>query len=414
MASVRARKDNKLLFIDFRFKGKRYRRVTDKVDNRGNRMLVARMARAIEKSIKNGTFDPDLFFQEKGTPSNAVHQVEAQQEPALPVTPQPVMDCEAYRTPTFADFSEEWLGENLFRWKKSGKINMRNILNCHLIPEFGDRHLDTITKGDVLKFRAKLAQKKGRKAEKLSPKRINNIMQPLKAILDEAAERYGLEPVFQNIKPLQASKPDVKPFTLAEVMKIIDGVRKDYRNYFIVRFFTGMRSGEIHALTWKDIDFDRELICVSGSLTYGEISTTKTNKCRDIKMCGMVKEALLNQRRATQSISEFVFCNRQGNPLDNMNVANRIWYPLLRHLGLEARRPYQTRHTAASLWLSAGENPEWVARQLGHASTQMLFQTYSRYIPNATRKDGSAIENLLQHQMPSNTDTSNNHKEDAS
>jgi integrase len=90
-----------------------------------------------------------------------------------------------------------------------------------------------------------------------------------------------------------------------------------------------------------------------------------------------------------------VFCNRDGAPIDLDNFTNRVWYPLLRHLGLDKRRPYQTRHTAATLWLASGENPEWVARQLGHATTEMLFKTYSRYVPNLTRSDGAAMERLL-------------------
>jgi integrase len=45
--------------------------------------------------------------------------------------------------------------------------------------------------------------------------------------------------------------------------------------------------------------------------------------------------------------------------------------------------------------LGAGENPEWIARQLGHATTEMLFRVYSRYVPNLTRRDGSAFERLL-------------------
>jgi integrase len=56
---------------------------------------------------------------------------------------------------------------------------------------------------------------------------------------------------------------------------------------------------------------------------------------------------------------------------------------------------YQTRHTAATLWLAAGENPEWIARQMGHNTTEMLFRVYSRFVPNLTRKDGSAFEALL-------------------
>ena len=68
---------------------------------------------------------------------------------------------------------------------------------------------------------------------------------------------------------------------------------------------------------------------------------------------------------------------------------------LLQVLGLDRRRPYETRHTCATLWLAAGEAPEWIARQLGHTTTEMLFRVYSRYVPNLTRRDGSAFENLV-------------------
>jgi integrase len=103
----------------------------------------------------------------------------------------------------------------------------------------------------------------------------------------------------------------------------------------------------------------------------------------------------MRQEAATRELSEYVFCNREGKPLDNKNFTDRVWSPLLRHLGLNLRRPYQMRHTAATLWLAAGEAPEWIARQLGHSSTEMLFRVYSRYVPNLTRRDGSAIDRLL-------------------
>jgi integrase len=112
-----------------------------------------------------------------------------------------------------------------------------------------------------------------------------------------------------------------------------------------------------------------------------------------------VVQALQRQFEATGKLSEYVFCNLMGQPLDNKNFSDRIWYPLLRHLGLNKRRPYQMRHTAATLWLASGEAPEWIARQLGHTSTEMLFRVYSRYVPNLTRQDGSAMERLLASQL---------------
>jgi len=122
-------------------------------------------------------------------------------------------------------------------------------------------------------------------------------------------------------------------------------------------------------------------------------------------MLGPVYEALKRQYEATGG-GKYVFCNRLGQPLDHCNVRTRVWYPLLRRLGLKKRRPYQTRHTAATLLLASGENPEFVARLLGHSSTQMLFTVYSRFIPNATRMDGSAFERLINKADTPNKDIS--------
>jgi len=380
VGSVYPRKETGNLVLDFRYQGMRCREQTLLPDTAANRHRLEKLLMNIEKEISLGIFDYTKTFPNSPRAKKFASLSE-----------------QLNGTPLFSEFSEEWFGENAFRWKHSGKINIRNILDKHLVPVFGERSVSKITKGEILKFRALLAELPGRKSEKLSPKRINNILQPMKSIMEEASERFDFPSPFRNIKPLKGCKSDVQPFTLAEVQLIVDSVRQDYRNYFIVRFFSGMRSGEIHGLRWSNVDFNRGLIYVTESFTYGKMQDTKTDgSVRDIQMCNIVREALLVQREVSMPHSEFVFCNRDGKPLDTANITKRIWYPLLRYLDLKLRRPYQTRHTTASLWLAAGENPEWVARQLGHTSTQMLFHTYSRYIPNATRQDGSAFESLIQ------------------
>jgi integrase len=117
---------------------------------------------------------------------------------------------------------------------------------------------------------------------------------------------------------------------------------------------------------------------------------------REIEMNSLVYDALYKHRQEVGCRSPYVFSTQSGTHFHNRNVTMRIWYPMLRHLGLEKRRPYQTRHTAATLWLASGESPEWIARQMGHTTTKMLFQVYSRYVPNLTRQDGSAFERLLE------------------
>jgi integrase len=189
---------------------------------------------------------------------------------------------------------------------------------------------------------------------------------------------------------------DIEPFTLDEVKKIICYVRPDFRNYYIVRFYTGLRTGEIDGLQWQYVDFENRQILVRETVVKGRIDTTKTLESRrEVEMSPPVYEALLKQKKVSFGHSKFVFCNRAGGSYEHRNVTQRIWYPTLEKIGIKKRNPYQTRHTAATLWLAAGENPEWIARQMGHTTTQMLFTVYSRYVPNLTRRDGSVFEKLL-------------------
>jgi integrase len=259
----------------------------------------------------------------------------------------------------------------------------------------------SITKSDALEFRATLAKVKGRgKQEGLSAKRINEIMGLLRQILNEAADRFEFKPPMATVKKLKQRKADVEPFSMQDVQRIIATVRVDYKQYLTVRFLTGMRTAEANGLKWKYVDFERRLIYIRETFVLGEDDYTKTDGSqRDIQMSQPVFDALKSQYEATGQLSEYVFCNLVGTPLDNKNFSDRVWYPLLRHLDLKARRPYQMRHTCATLWLASGEAPAWIAAQLGHTNTTLLHSVYARWVPNLTRQDGSAMERLLASKM---------------
>ena len=394
MGSVRCRKESGLLFMDFRYRGQRCREQTLLTDTEVNRKRLQKVLDKVEREIAAGTFDYAACF-----PNGKVAPA------AIPVQPAPtlvdsvgaVATAVTSDTPTFATFTTQWLTDHEVEWRRSHIKVLRSTIDAHLTPYFGAKPIGSITKADVLAFRTKLAALPGRgERAGLSTKRINGILGPLRQILNEAADRYGFTSPVLNLKPLRVRKTDVEPFTLDEVQLMLRTVRADYRDYFAVRFFTGMRTGEVHGLKWKYIDFANRLILVRETFVLGEDEYTKTDGSQpEIRMNQVVFEALQRQQAATAKLSDYVFCNREGKPRDNKNFTDRVWSPLLRHLGLKPRRPYQMRHTAATLWLASGEAPEWIARQLGHTSTEMLFRVYSRYVPNLTRQDGSAIDRLL-------------------
>jgi len=397
MASIQVRKETGNLIIDFYWQGLRWREQTALSDTAANRKRLEKLLFKIDEAINFGTFNYRQFFPNSKNAAKFDAIASAVTESAVPVSAPSMSAAPAKSTPLFKDFAETWFSEKSVEWRASHKKTVRDDLDKRLIPRFGEQEVGNITKADILSFRADLAKVQARgKSSALSNPRINKILNPLRQVLNEAADRFDFRMPFQNIKQLKVKRTDVEPFSLDEVKRLIETVRQDFRNYFTVRFFTGMRTGEVNGLQWKYVDFERRLILVRETIVDGEEEYTKTDGSqRDIQMSQLVYDALKEQEQGTRPVSKFVFCNRLGQPLDYKNVTNRVWKPLLRHLGLKVRRPYQCRHTAATLWLASGEAPEWIARQLGHTTTEMLFRVYSRYVPNLTRRDGSAFERLL-------------------
>ena len=393
MASIRRLESKGTLFMDFRYSGVRLREYTELADTPLNRKRLQKALDKIGADIALGTFDYEKTFGKPLPQRTGKEDLgNADLQPAA-MAAQSV----AAQTPNFKDFANQWFGETEVTWRRSYKVTQRGALDKYIVPYFGEKQLGMVTKADVLAFRAELSKLKGRgKNVTMTARRINAVMKPLRQILNEAADRYNFNSQFRNIKPLRMKRSEVMPFTMEEVQSLISTVRADYQNYLKTRFFTAMRTGEVNGLKWKYVDFERRLIYVRESIVLGEEDELKTDgSMRDIQMSQIVFDALKAQHEATGKLSDYVFCNRAGKPLDNKNFINRVWAPLLRHLGLDHRKAYQMRHTAATLWLASGEAPEWIARQLGHTTTEMLFRVYSRYVPNLTRNDGSAMDRLL-------------------
>ena len=404
MGSIRKREDTGLLFIDFRYNGTRYREQTALEDTSANRKKVQKVLDRLEAEMAAGTFDYRRFFPgsknaerfDETPPATLPNQVAQSVTQATGQNAGPLTVGVA-GTPLLRDFIETWYTEKEVEWRRSHKTNIRADLDGRIIPRWGDYEVGRITKADILAYRAELAKVQARgKKSMLSNRRINRIINLLRQVINEAADRFDFRTPFTNIKQLKVKRTDVDPFTLDEVKLILATIRPDFRSYYTLRFFTGMRTGEADGLKWKYVDFERRLILVRETIVLGEDEYTKNDSSqRDIQMSQVVYDALKAQEKVTRGKCEYVFCTRNLKALDNKNVTNRVWYPLLRYLNLKPRRAYQTRHTAATLWLGAGENPEWIARQMGHTTTEMLFRVYSRFVPNLTRQDGSAFERLL-------------------
>ncbi|MEA1988607.1 MAG: site-specific integrase [Pseudomonadota bacterium] len=380
MATIRVKKSTGNLYFDFQFLKARCREYTSLPDTKPNRKRLETILVRIEAEITLGTFEYAKYFPNSSMVKK-ITEIQAKQQPGYT------------KTPLFKAFAIEWYSEMEPTWRTSTAETYQRYIDKRLIPHFGEMEVSQITKAHILKYRSNVAKQSD---GKLKPKTINKFIKCLNMIMSEAADRYNFTPPHLNIKPLKEEKVHIEPLSIQEVNLILASVRPDWRDYLLVRFFTGMRTGEIDGLKWDNVDFERREILVRETFSMGRWEYTKNDGSqREIEMSTLVYNTLQERYKNRDVSCEMVFHANNGSPVHTPNFLRRVWTPLLAYLKIKYRKPYQTRHTAATLWLAAGENPNWIAKQMGHSTTTMLFSVYARYVPNLTRKDGSAMERLL-------------------
>jgi integrase len=307
---------------------------------------------------------------------------------------RPLHDRDA---PTFDTVATAWIEERRSEWKTATREQYEQILARWLRPRFGARRITDITDSEGRQFRTAMVD------HGLSPRRINLMLLVLKMVLKHA-RRYLREDPLRDVKRLREPKVEIDPLAPEEIERFLAESPRWWRPYFTVAFWTGARPNELAALKWGDLDSVHNSFRIrAGRYKFYEESTPKTPaSVRDVACLAPVTAAFKAQRvqqaaariKAGRGMPEpgrdYIFTGRDGGLL-NVPYIRQIWYDTLRRAELRRRTMYQTRHSFASNALAAGEDPSWIARQLGHTSTEMLFKVYGRFIPNRTRRDGSAL-----------------------
>jgi len=287
---------------------------------------------------------------------------------------------------TFGEVAKEWAAIHKTEVRHSTWRDYVSTMNGHILPAFKDVPIAEIGYVDVKKFRSRL---------KVGTKRANNIMVPMKSVFDFAHTEGIIEDnVMRKMKRLKEEDPEIHPFSLEEVNRILDAVPPWYRPYLTVAFFTGMRAGELNGLSWSDFLMDMQPephIFIHRTYVYKKDGVPKTKKSkRYIKCLPQVLNALEEQRKLTGN-RKHIFLTVDGQRMTPDHIRKEVWTPALEKAGIAYRPPLQTRHTFATMMLSAGEDVGWVQNMLGHSSLQMIFQRYYAWIPRHTRSDGQAF-----------------------
>ena len=302
------------------------------------------------------------------------------------LTGQFVVPVEDNIVPTFGQVAKEWAKIHSEKVKYSTWRDYRSSMNAHVLPAFKDFPINAIKYLDVEKFISALS---------CGGKRINNILVPMRSIFSMAYKNgYVLDNVMLKVQNRSLEQPDIFPLTYEELMLVLDAVEPFYRPYLVVRFFTGLREGEADALLWSDYKQNmtpKPKLHINKSFVYGQEGSTKTKKSKRYVDCLEMVVAALEKQREFTADKKHIFLCHDGSRMNPDHFRNVVWKKALEKAGIEYRPPIQTRHTFATMMLSAGEDIGWVQNMLGHSSLQMIYTRYYAWIPRKTRNDGAAF-----------------------
>ena len=255
----------------------------------------------------------------------------------------------------------------------------------------GDKALRGLVKSDILKVLAARPD--------MSGKTINNYVSVLRQALELAiSDNLLTENPAADVPRAKYQKEPPDPFSADEGAAIIGRLRQSHPGQVanMVEFWmwTGLRTSEIFALKWANVDLRSGTVLISEAVVRGEHKdSTKTNVARTVRLNSMAKAALQRQRALTQAAGAEVFQDpRYGTPwIDERAFRRSYWTPTLKLLGIRYRRPYNMRHSYATAMLMAGMTPAFCARQLGH-SVEMFLRTYAKWIDG--QRDDSEMARL--------------------
>lgn len=330
---------------------------------------------AIEYAIAQGTFDYAVTFP--GSPRAAKFAPETSQE-------------------TVGGFLARWLAAKQKHISSSTFEGYRKIVELRLVPALG-HHL-------VVDFKRKLVRD-WLDGLQVGNKTLSNIQSCLRSALNDAVdeELLDINPLAGWTYARKEAPPkddDVDPFSPEEQQAILAALSGQARNMVQFALWTGLRTSELVALDWGDVDWVRGEVMISRAMTQaagGEAEVTKTAAGRrSVKLLRPAMEALRAQKVHTFLADSEVFQNPRTLErwAGDQPIRKTMWMPAMKKAGVRYRRPYQTRHTYASMMLSAGEHPMWVAKQMGHSDWTMIARIYGRWMPSADDMSGERAENL--------------------
>jgi integrase len=306
-------------------------------------------------------------------------------EELLAQAPRATRSVRVRKPVTLREAADEWLRyeEHEARVKRSTVMDYRDSANrlCRMLD--GDRPLEEITTEVIERWKSDFVAQRRLRDGKLretppAARTIRKYLVNLHGIFRRAGEVYGIapNPVAAVKRPGRVrQRRQLKSSDYLEPRQVhaLIGAAEDDTDaaIFATAAFCGLRLGELLALRWRAVDFERSLIRVEASFTRNNEDTPKSGDGRAVPMAPEVASALkrLRNRPFLLGPSDLVFLGRGGAHVDS-NALRRRFYDALERAGIPRVRLHDLRHTFGTIMVSRVD-PRTLQHWMGHSSIEV-------------------------------------------
>ncbi|MDF9626894.1 tyrosine-type recombinase/integrase [Bacillus cereus] len=294
---------------------------------------------------------------------------------------------------SFSSLVELYMEDIVHRIRPNTLENKKYLISSKILPFFSKLAINEIKPMHIRKWQNNLI------SQELSPTYLKTINNQLNAILNFAVKFYGLSinpsRIVGTIGKKQADSMDF--WTLKDFFQFYDHLEKEESKVmFSILFWTGIRSGELLGLQWKDIDAQKNTVSITKSLqrVRGEIilnppKTPKSNRVIHIP-------ASLSKLISTYKTKLY-----QPKPTAHLFTCSKYYvlYELRRGIqkaNVKKIRVHDLRHSHASLLIELGYSPLLISERLGHEKIETTLQVYSHLYPNKHDAVAKTLNNLME------------------